>query len=131
MISNFINHHQIPFCEEMYKQLGDGFKFIQTQPMEKERADMGWSVDEKSIPYLKLLYKEEEECRLLIDTCDMLLAGWQEREDLILQRIKQGKLTVRISERIYREGQWKAIYQIQEQQKCVSAMQWGICGFRL
>ena len=36
---------------------------------------------------------------------DMLLAGWQEREDLILQRIKQGKLTVRISERIYREGQ--------------------------
>ena len=109
MISNFINHHQIPFCEEMYKQLGDGFKFIQTQPMEKERADMGWAVDEKSIPYLKLLYKEEEECRQLIDTCDMLLAGWQEREDLILQRIKQGKLTVRISERIYREGQWKAI----------------------
>jgi glycosyltransferase involved in cell wall biosynthesis len=109
MISNFINHHQIPFCEEMYKQLGDGFRFIQTQPMEQERADMGWAVDEESIPYLKLLYKEEEECRLLIDTCDMLLVGWQEREDLILPRIKQGKLTVRISERIYREGQWKAI----------------------
>ena len=109
MISNFINHHQIPFCEEMYKQLGDGFKFIQTEPMEQERADMGWSVDESSIPYLKLLYKEEEECKLLIDTCDMLLAGWQDREDLILPRIKKGGLTVRISERIYREGQWKAV----------------------
>ena len=56
MISNFINHHQIPFCEEVEKLLGDGFYFIQTEPMEKEREDMGWSVDESKIPYLKLLY---------------------------------------------------------------------------
>lgn len=109
MISNFINHHQMPFCEEMYKRLGENFHFIQTEPMEQERADMGWSVDEDSIPYLKLLYKEEGECRRLINHCDMLLVGWQEREDLILPRIEAGKLTVRISERIYREGQWKAI----------------------
>lgn len=109
MISNFINHHQMPFCEEMYKRLGDNFHFIQTEPMEQERADMGWSVDEENIPYLKLLYKEEGECRRLINHCDMLLVGWQEREDLILPRIEAGKLTVRISERIYREGQWKAI----------------------
>lgn len=109
MISNFINHHQMPFCEEMYKRLGENFHFIQTEPMEQERADMGWSVDEENIPYLKLLYKEEGECRRLINHCDMLLVGWQEREDLILPRIEAGKLTVRISERIYREGQWKAI----------------------
>lgn len=109
MISNFINHHQIPFCEEMYKKLGDSFYFIQTEPMEQERTDMGWAVDENSLPYLKLLYKEEEDCRKLIDSCDLLLAGWQDREDLILDRIKKGKLTLRLSERIYREGQWKAI----------------------
>ena len=109
MISNFINHHQIPFCEEMYKRLGENFTFIQTEPMEQERADMGWAVEEENIPYLRLLYKDEAECRRLINHCDMLLVGWQEREDLILPRIKAGKLTVRISERIYREGQWKAI----------------------
>lgn len=109
MISNFINHHQMPFCEEMYKSLGEDFAFIQTEPMEEERAGMGWGVDESSISYLHLLYKDEEECKKLINDCDMLLVGWQEREDLILPRIKAGKLTVRISERIYREGQWKAI----------------------
>lgn len=109
MISNFINHHQIPFCNEMYERLGDSFTFIQTEPMEEERAGMGWGVDEDSIPYLKLLYKDEESCRKLIDECDMLLVGWQEREDLIVPRLKSGKLTVRISERLYREGQWKAI----------------------
>lgn len=109
MISNFINHHQMPFCEEMYKRLGDNFCFIQTEPMEQERADMGWAVDEESIPYLRLLYKDERECKRLINMCDMLLVGWQEREDLILPRIQAGKLTVRISERIYREGQWRFI----------------------
>ncbi len=109
MISNFINHHQMPFCEEMFKRLGDNFTFIQTEPMEQERADMGWSVDEEQIAYLRLLYKDEQECKRLINDCDMLLVGWQEREDLILPRIKAGKLTLRISERIYREGQWKAV----------------------
>ena len=109
MISNFINHHQIPFCEEMAKLLGDMFYFIQTEPMEEEREAMGWAVDESKIPYLKLLYKDEEECKKLIDDCDMLLVGWQDREDIILPRIQKGKLTLRISERIYREGQWKAI----------------------
>ncbi|MCR5800475.1 MAG: glycosyltransferase family 4 protein [Lachnospiraceae bacterium] len=109
MISNYINHHQIPFCNEMYGILGEDYTFIQTEPMEAERADMGWSVDESAIPYLKLLYKDEEACRKLIDECDMLLVGWQEREDLIIPRMKQGKLTVRISERLYREGRWKAV----------------------
>lgn len=109
MISNFINHHQIPFSNEMYKRLGDNYAFIQTEPMEEERAGMGWSVDESSIPYLHLLYKDEEACRKLINDCDMLLVGWQEREDLIIPRLAAGKLTVRISERLYREGRWKAV----------------------
>ena len=39
----------------------------------------------------------------------MLLAGWSGREDLVQERMKAGKLTIRISERIYREGQWKAV----------------------
>lgn len=109
MISNYINHHQMPFSEELYKKLGDDYTFIQTEPMEEERAGMGWSVDEDSIPYLKLLYKEEDVCKKLIDECNMLLVGWQEHEELIVPRMKAGKLTVRISERLYREGQWKAI----------------------
>lgn len=29
-ISNFLTHHQVPFCLEMQKRLGDDFKFIST-----------------------------------------------------------------------------------------------------
>ena len=46
MISNYINHHQIPFSDEMYKRLGDDYCFIQTEPMEEERSNMGWGVDD-------------------------------------------------------------------------------------
>lgn len=108
-VSNYINHHQIPFCEACYQQLSGDFHFIQTQPMEQERIAMGWSTDGTLLPYVSCLYEEEEKCRRLIMDCDVLLAGWTDREDLIGERLFAGKVTIRISERLYREGQWKAI----------------------
>lgn len=109
MISNYINHHQIPFSNAIYEKIGDDYCFIQTEPMEEERTQMGWGLDESKIPYVKFLYKEEELCKERIETCDILLVGWMEREDLIENRLKNNRLTIRISERIYREGQYKAI----------------------
>lgn len=108
-ISNFINHHQLPFCNAMYRRLGDDFKFIQTEKMSEERIEMGWELDISKIPYVVLSYEEEEECKRLVDECDVLIAGWTQRTDLITARLKKNKLTLRISERIYRDGQWKVI----------------------
>ena len=108
-ISNYINHHQIPFSNALYELLGEDYHFIQTQPMEAERLAMGWSNKGEGLPYVMLLEEQEEECRRLILESDVLLAGWSGREDLVQERMLQGKLTVRITERIYREGQWKAI----------------------
>lgn len=110
-ISNYINHHQLPFCNAMRKRLGEDFIFIQSQPMEEERKTMGWSLNLGQISYVKCLYnpEEEEECKNLIEEADVVLAGWTDRIDLVIKRMSQHKLTVRISERIYREGQWKFI----------------------
>ena len=44
IVSNYINHHQIPMSNELYKRLGDNFAFIQTQPMEEDRVKMGWGL---------------------------------------------------------------------------------------
>lgn len=109
MISNYINHHQIPFSDELYDKIGDDYCFIQTEPMEEERVKMGWGLDASKIPYVKFLYLDEEACREKIRTCDILLVGWMEREDLIKERLSKNLLTIRISERLYREGQYKAI----------------------
>ena len=52
-VSNYINHHQIPFCEAMVKSLGEGnFTFLQTMRMEKERLDMGWEDLSEDLPYV-------------------------------------------------------------------------------
>ena len=64
-VSNYLNHHQIPFCNAMYELLGGDFAFVQTEPMEEERVKMGWSKDIQA-PYLRLYYHEEEACRRLI-----------------------------------------------------------------
>lgn len=109
MISNYINHHQIPFSDALYEKLGKDYHFIQTEPMEEERIRMGWGLEAGKIPYVVFLDKQLELCKQLIAESDVLLVGWMEREDLIAERLKSDKLTIRISERLYREGQWKAI----------------------
>ncbi len=108
-ISNYINHHQIPFSNACYEQLKEDYHFIQTQPMEQERLAMGWNREGEKLPYVHCLYGEEDRCRRLVMESDVLLAGWSGREDLVQERLRAGKLTIRISERLYREGQWKAV----------------------
>ncbi len=132
-VSNYINHHQIPFCGEMIRLCheGDSFFFIQTQEMEEERKQMGWSAEMPD--YVLSAYKSEEEnakCRKLIFDSEVVIFGGCEDESYIKPRLediksavalkagsdsKAGpgknnkKLTFRYSERVYKEGQWKFI----------------------
>ena len=111
-VSNYINHHQIPFCEAM-AGYGDDveFFFIQTMPMEQKRIDMGWAVDPKEYAFVHLFYEEKEMCTELILNSDVVIFGWSQDSirDLEFRRLSSGKLSFRVSERIYREGQWKMI----------------------
>ncbi len=108
-VSNYINHHQIPLCDALYKELGEDFTFIQTMPMEEERVAMGWAVDVRSLPYVSCLYESEYECLKKVAESDVALFGWTQREELAISRLDTGKVTLRVSERLYREGQWKAL----------------------
>ena len=108
-VSNYINHHQIPLCDALYRELGDDYTFIQTMPMEEERVAMGWGVDVHRLPYVRCLYETEYECLKKIAESDVVLFGWTGREDLAASRLASGKTTLRVSERLYREGQWKMV----------------------
>jgi len=107
-VSNYINHHQIPFCNAMYGLLKGDFVFIQTEPMEEERIRMGWQ-DGVSLPYLKLYYEEEDVCRELIASCSVAFFGGTDEESYIQERLQSGKPVIRYSERLYKTGQWKAV----------------------
>lgn len=108
-VSNYINHHQMPLCEALRRELGDDFTFIQTMPMEEERVAMGWGVDMRQLPYVQCLYQDEYACRRTIAESDVVLFGWSQREDIAAERLASGRVTMRVSERLYREGQWKAV----------------------
>lgn len=107
-VSNYINHHQIPICNEMYRLLDGAFTFVQTEPMEAERVSMGWHNTERP-PYVKCWYEEEAACRALVLDCDAVIFGGTDEESYIQERLTSGKLVMRYSERLYKTGQWKAI----------------------
>ena len=107
-VSNYINHHQIPFCNAMYRLLEGNFVFVQTETMEAERVQMGWHEAERPA-YVRCFYEEEEYCRRLILDCDIVVFGGSDEESYIAPRLEAGKPVIRYSERLYRTGQWKAV----------------------
>lgn len=108
-ISNYINHHQIPLANELYSYLGDEYHFIQTEPMEEDRVQMGWGAEVQNIPYLLYFYEQPEKCRQLVLESDVVVFGGVEDESYIKPRLSKGLFTIRCSERIYKEGQWKMV----------------------
>jgi len=107
-VSNYINHHQIPFCEAMCRETDSQFFFLQTEPMEAERVRMGWQ-EENNLSYLKLFYREPEECKRLVLESDVVLFGGCDDESYIAERLWLGRPVVRLSERLYKTGQYKAV----------------------
>jgi len=107
-MSNYINHHQIPFCNAMYEKLGQDFVFIQTEKMEEERVRMGWQ-EKNELPYVKCYYEDPKGCQELVNRAQVVLFGGVDDEAYITSRLEAGKPVIRYSERLYKEGQWKAV----------------------
>lgn len=111
-VSNYINHHQIPFSREMIRLCGENneYTFIQTEKIADDRVQMGWGAD---IPeFVRCAYANEDEnqlCRQLIMDSEVVIFGGCEDESYIQPRLEAGKLTFRYSERVYKEAQWKWI----------------------
>lgn len=108
-VSNYINHHQIPFCNAMCAQEGVEFAFIQTEKMEEERIKMGWNPNGSDLDYVYYAYENPAECQKLVRESDMVIWGGAEDETMLKPRLEAGKPVIRYSERLYKNGQWKAV----------------------
>lgn len=107
-VSNYLNHHQIPFCNAMHEFLRGDFIFIQTEHMEEERLQMGWQ-QPLAYSYLHYYYEQPEECRKWIINAELVLFGGCDDESYIQDRLRERKPIFRYSERLYKTGQWKAV----------------------
>ena len=112
--SNFLTHHQVPFCLEMQKRLGDNFKFVSTMKIFQWRLDLGFEDLDQKYDFVVRAYESEEqknEAKRLAIESDVVIIG-STTDELIEERLKLDKLTFRYRARvfIFPDGIWKGIF---------------------
>lgn len=109
--SNFLNHHQLPFCIEMYKRLGKDFTFVATEMIPEERLKLGYEDMNDKYSFVLTTYQNqknyEKALKLGVES-DVVIIG-SAPDEFIKDRIKQNKLTFRYSERIFKRGRYRII----------------------
>lgn len=113
-ISNFLTHHQVPFCLEMQKRLGDDFKFISTVKIFQWRLDLGFKDLDSEYDFVLKAYESEEmyeKAKKLTLDSDVVIMG-STTDDLLVERLKQDKLIFRYRARIFifPDGFFKTIF---------------------
>ena len=106
--SNFLNHHQLPFCLAMDRMTNGQFTFVATTPVPKERLSMGYHDMNKAYPFVLTTYDGEEKRKLALELAidsDVVITG-SAPEVYTQVRAETNKLTFRYSERIYKKGIW-------------------------
>ncbi len=104
--SNFLNHHQLPFCLAMDRLTGGNFTFVATTPVPVSRMKMGYHDMNKQYPFVLTTYDSAENERLaerLALESDVIITG-SAPEKYTVMRLKKNKLTFRYSERWYKKG---------------------------
>ena len=105
LCSNFLNHHQLPFCLAM-QELGVDFTFVATTPVNDERIALGYHDMNKAYPFVLRTYEGPDQMEKALDLCtecDAVILG-SAPQKLIVRRLREGKLTFQYSERIYKKG---------------------------
>lgn len=133
---NYLNHHQLPVADELYRILGDDFRFVATFP--RNIAELKGGEDGSTRPYCLLPAEHSDDRKLaleLVVQSDVCLfgAGNLDWERL---RARTDKLSFEISERWFKRGwinllsprlwQWWWLYQTRLRNKpfyklCASA----------
>lgn len=107
MLSNFINHHQTPVADELYNMPSVEYWFIETEALPEEQRNLGYS-DLSGRPYVISSYKSTEKRQQaisLINDADVVIVG-AAPEEMVLERLRNNKLTFRYSERLFKKRPW-------------------------
>lgn len=109
--SNYLNHHQLPFCVEMDRLTRGQFTFVATTPTPRARLEFGYHDMNKQYPFVLTTYDNSENAQLAHQIAlesDVIITG-AAPEIYTKMRMKHNKLTFRYSERLYRRGMWSVL----------------------
>ena len=93
-VSNFMNHHQLPFSQGILSQSDVNYIFIALEPIPQERLDMGYEDMNHKYPFVLCAYDSAEkmtEAEMLIDNADVAIYG-SCPDKLIMRRTSKRKL---------------------------------------
>jgi len=106
-VSNFLNHHQLPFCQELSKRC-DAFWFVATDAIPEERRKLGYA-DMRGKDFV-IEYQEDETQRIkaeeMITGSDIVIFG-SCPDRLIALRAQTDKPSFIYTERLFKKGAWR------------------------
>lgn len=104
--SNYLNHHQLPFCLAMDRLTEGNFTFVATRPVPESRLKLGYLDMDKQFPFVLKTYDDpagEEKALQLAESSDIVIVG-SAPEIYVQRRMVVGKLTFRYAERLYKKS---------------------------
>lgn len=105
--SNFMNIHQLPFCEELMKHIGaENFHFVANTRMDPDRVQMGFEDMNVTKPFVVRAYEGGEaleKAKALAKESDVAIFGSASQ---VFQhiRLSENKLSFRYNERVFKQG---------------------------
>jgi len=104
-ISNFLNHHQTPVANQLYRKIGDNYRFISTEPTPETFLKSGYPNCE-NYQYNLLSYENESNynkaLKLVVDS-DILIIGGCNVPEFLNLRLSSGKPLIRYTERWHKK----------------------------
>lgn len=105
LISNYLNHHQLPLCLAFREILGSDFVFIANSKTPKFRIKLGYTELNEQYDFVLCAYESYQKVQAamhLCDEADVVIIG-SAPDMYVKRRIKQKKLTFYYSERIFKQ----------------------------
>ncbi len=112
-VSSSYNHHQAELCKEFARLTGNKFVFVETIPLDLERQKQGWVIGSRP-DYVLAAYKDKKayiESKKVFECADIGIWG-SAPYSYVSERLKNGLLTFRYSERIFKNCIKKIQYPI-------------------
>lgn len=112
-LSNYLTHHQLPFCLEMVELTEGQFWFVETEKLPEERRNMGYAQLGQQADFVISAWESPEALALAQKTAmdaDVTIIG-SAPDSYIKPRMKENKLTFRYSERIFKKGYFDPLRQ--------------------
>lgn len=100
--SNFLNHHQLPICQEFIKNKNIDFKFVATEKIPTERLQLGYEDMNNKYDFVIKAYEEEEKAIKLAKESDVIILGSAPTKYIKIRK-KYNKLCFRYSERVFKD----------------------------